>query len=114
MGARVVRETLRALPEGRGLADRAAARIASDVRERLDLDETDAAMVRDEFAASAGRIRTVREEAFARIEAELLESTRTIVLRLPEEEREAFLEVVAPRFERLGFAPPTLEAVSNR
>ena len=106
IGKRVIRQLLLAPADAPGPADRAAARVAADISDSLQLTPEQSARVREILATSAQNLKAIRRRAALDAGAELRRSTQAIAAELPPAKRAELYRVVAQRFTRIGISPP--------
>lgn len=105
-GIRVFRHALQNPNAGRGLADRAAERIGSELTKNLKLTPEESAQVRTILAETTGKLKAVRVQAAAQAGAEFRAAAQRIAAALPREKRAEFYRLVARRYERMGLTVP--------
>jgi hypothetical protein len=106
-GVRMFRQALQAPASAPGAADRAAARMGDDLTDSLHLTADESARVQAILDRSAARLKNLRVQVAADAKTELRTSIEAIAAELPPEKRPEFYRLIARRYERLGFAPPT-------
>jgi hypothetical protein len=105
-GIHVFRRALLNPPAGRGLADRAAERIGTELRRSLDLTPAEDASIQGILADTTKNLKAVRTQATAQVAAEFRSAIKRIGDALPMEKRAKFYRLVTRRYERLGLPPP--------
>lgn len=101
-GIRMYRHALQGPAGGRGLADRAAARISADLTRRLELTPEQSARVQTVLKQSAANVRAIRLRAAAEALAEWRASTERIAAELPADKQAEFYRLMNRRQHRLG------------
>lgn len=107
MGMRLLRQALQTPASAPGPADRAATRIGDDLTRTLRLTPEESDRVQAILDQSAARLKNLRVQVAADARNELRTSTEKIAAELPPEKRPEFYRLIARRYERLGFSPPT-------
>ncbi len=105
-GIRVFRHVLQNPANSRGLADRAAERIGTDLTQKLQLTPDESAQVHAILAQSAVALKNIRTQASTQATAELRAAVQRIAETLPREKRAELYRVIAQRYKRLGLAVP--------
>jgi len=105
-GVRVFRHVLQNPASSRGLADRAAERIGTDLTQKLQLTPDESAKVQAILAESAANLRNVRAQAATQATAELRTAVKRIADALPREKRADLYRIIGQRYKRLGLVAP--------
>lgn len=106
IGVRMFRQSMQNPADGRGPADRAAARIGADLTETLQLTPEQASQVQQILNESAANLKAIRVHAGLQAAAELRDSSGRLLATLPPEKHAEFHRIISRRFERLGLQPP--------
>lgn len=105
-GLRIFRQNLQNPGANRGLAERAAERIGTDLADTLKLNAAESARVQTILDQSAANLKALRVRGALLAATELRASSEKIAAALPPEKRAEFYRVIAQRYERLGLQPP--------
>jgi hypothetical protein len=106
VGIRVFRHAWLHPAASRGLAERAAGRIGTDLTKTLELTPEESAQVQAVLSQTAANLKGVRAQATKQVSTEIRASIRKIAVILPREKRVEFYRLVARRYQRLGLAAP--------
>lgn len=104
-GLRHTRALLREAGPAPTRFERAAGRLEKRLVADLALDETQAAMVRREFARATEEMRTLRQETVQRTRRTVGAALLRIGAELPPDKRDELRRLATRRLERLGLEP---------
>lgn len=105
IGARVIRNALRAPASAPAFIDRAMERSLSNFESKLDLSPEESARMKAEFRVLADNIKHIRLEAVKQFIAESNAAMERISATLPPEKQAAFRKLADERFTQLGLTP---------
>jgi len=114
VGIRVFRQAIQNPPANRGLADRAAELIGTDLKKTLKLTPEEFAKVQAILSQATVNLKAVRQQAGVQAAAEMRSTAQQIATTLPREKRREFYRFITRRYERLGLTAPQSETIPEK